>query len=74
MAKRSKKKRLNKSMADTVLEFAEGAWPYIERLVLEAVRAMPQLTEPPKKKPAKRRAKARSAQDHAPRPEHVRKG
>ena len=57
MAKRSKKKRLNKSMADSVLEFAESAWPYLERLIFDVVRAMPQLREPPKKKRAKRRAK-----------------
>ena len=57
MAKRSKKKRLNKSMADSVLEFAENAWPYFERFILDVVRAMPQLREPPKKKRAKRRAR-----------------
>jgi len=57
MAKRSKK-RLQKSVADSVLQFAEDAWPYFERFILEAVKALPQLTsEPPKKKRAKRRTK-----------------
>ena len=56
MAKHSKK-RLKKSVADSVLQFAEDAWPYFERLILDAVRALPQLREPPKKKRAKRRSK-----------------
>jgi len=57
MAKQSKKKRVEKSVADSVLEFAESAWPYFQRLVLEVVRAMPQLREPPKKPRAKKRPK-----------------
>jgi hypothetical protein len=56
MAKHSKK-RIPKSMANSVLEFVEDAWPYLERLVLEAVKALPQFSEPPKKKRAKRRTK-----------------
>ena len=56
MAKQPKKKRLDKSVADSVLEFAESAWPYFEQFILEIVRAMPQLREPPKKKRSKRHA------------------
>jgi hypothetical protein len=56
MAKHSKK-RISKSMANSVLEFVEDAWPYFERFILEAVKALPHLREPPKKKRAKRRTK-----------------
>jgi len=56
MAKHSKK-RLKKSVADSVLQFAEDAWPYFVRFILEAVKALPQLSAPPKKKMAKRRTK-----------------
>jgi len=56
MAKHSKK-RISKSMADSVLEFVEDAWPHFERFILEAMKALPQFSEPPKKKRAKRRAK-----------------
>jgi hypothetical protein len=59
MAKHSKK-RVSKSVANSVLEFVEGAWPHFERIIFEVVKALPQFSEPTKKRRAKRRAKRRT--------------